>query len=998
MAKELLEYYQRELALLYEQAEDFSAEFGGVADRLGGLTKEKMDPGLKGLLEGSAYLAARVQLKLKSEFSEFTTALIDQLLPNYLAPTPSSVLVQAVPNHENPNLASGLVHAAGKYIDATYVERERRVSCRYRLGGDLVIWPLRIEKAEYFAGPAPLQAMGLEVLPGTVAGLRLNVMHRTSNPAKDTPETRPSGAPFSTLTVDQLPIHLVGNSIDRDAIYEQLFAHCRRITLRYEDSHGDPQFVVLPLRNLLQLGFEETDALLPADDRSFYGFDLLREFFTFPSKFQGFRLHGLRSLFGKIPATVVDVLFEFDTVISRLASVVTSAQFALYAAPASNLFEMQCTRIPISRAEHEHQVVADRSRWLDYEVHRIVDVFAHYPGQKEKERVFPLYSLPTNARHPDTALYFTGRRLPRQPTAREKRFGSQTTYAGTETYVSLFEPVGISETNRVKELSVRAMVSNRHLTEQLPVGDTGADFRLADDTSVALKCIAGPTPPRDSIIHVERRQREATHPGPIMWAADQLPGHEPSGPRQPQHRGQGRWSARTADAVCRHHRHADRTAVARHRWDRQPADRPAAAAGDRLQRGARRRNQRDFRREGVRGNRRDVPGSGARPLLCRILVDQQLHRDRHHQPATRRGDALAAAVGNGSRIVSDEGNDVRATPERFDLFRVMRDLERGNPGKPRIGDSAVVSEDVVNLAQDPFVAYPGANVTALDETQRGIPRLHTRFLGFFGPQGALPLTTTLEAYNWWTRSDPSFTRFVDIFSNRFQQLFFRVWADARPIAQHDRPKQDRFARYVGSFAGIGSEPFADRDSVDDLAKLPFAGLVASRIKSARRLCQLIRGVFHLDVTITERIGSWLMFEPNDRMALGERGSSLGSDTFLGERSYSINDKFRVNIKTNSLEQYVKLLPNEPAAGKLADLIFFYLGHRFEYDVELALPARCAPGAQLGVFGQLGWTSWVAPPPVAADDERYLTDARFNLAERRRAGGGVGARATVGQDQ
>ena len=517
MARELLEYYQRELALLYEQAEDFSAEFGGVADRLGGLTKEKMDPGLKGLLEGSAYLAARVQLKLKSEFSEFTAALLDQLLPNYLAPTPSSVLVQAVPNHENPNLAQGLVHAAGEYIDATYVERERRVSCRYRLGGDLVVWPLRIERADYFAGPAPLQAMGLEVLPGTVAGLRLNLMHRTSNPAKDTPETRPSNAPFSTLTLDQLSVHLVGNSIDRDALYEQLFAHCRRITLRYDDAHGDPIFVPLPLKSLVQVGFEEADALLPSDERSFYGFDILREFFTFPAKFQGFRLHGLRAFFGKIQAPIVDILFEFDAVISRLASVVTSAQFALYAAPASNLFEMQCTRIPINRAEHEHQVVADRSRWLDYEVHRIVDVFAHYPGQQEKERVFPLYCLPTNARHPDTALYFTGRRLPRQPTAREKRFGSQTSYAGTETFVSLFEPANVSDANRVKELSVRAMVSNRHLTEQLPVGDTGADFRLTNDTSVALKCIAGPTPPRDSIIHVERRQREATHPGPIMW-------------------------------------------------------------------------------------------------------------------------------------------------------------------------------------------------------------------------------------------------------------------------------------------------------------------------------------------------------------------------------------------------------------------------------------------------------------------------------------------------
>jgi type VI secretion system protein ImpH len=350
--------------------------------------------------------------------------------------------------------------------------------------------------------------------------------------------------------------------------------------------------------------------------------------------------------------------------------------------------------------------------------------------------------------------------------------------------------------------------------------------------------------------------------------------------------------------------------------------------------------------------------------------------------------------------VNTEDNDVAAHPERFDLFRVLRDLERSHPDKPRIGDSAVLDEEVVNLAQDPFLAFPFSNISEFDQTRRGTPRLHTRFLGFFGPQGALPLTTTFEAFNWHfsAKQDHSFTRFVGIFANRFQQLFFRAWADARPIAQHDRPRQDRFARYVGSFAGIGSDPFAARDTVDDLAKLPFAGLVASRVKSARRLCQLIRGVFRLDLTVTERIGSWLLFEPNDRMALGAQGSSLGVDTFLGERAYSINDKFRINIRTSSLEEYMRLLPNEPAAAKLRDLVFFYLGHRFEYDVELALPARCAPGAQLGVFGQLGWTSWVSPPKVADGDERYFSDARFDLQQRRQAPAEGLARAPTGGEE
>ncbi len=336
--------------------------------------------------------------------------------------------------------------------------------------------------------------------------------------------------------------------------------------------------------------------------------------------------------------------------------------------------------------------------------------------------------------------------------------------------------------------------------------------------------------------------------------------------------------------------------------------------------------------------------------------------------------------------MSEQGPDIRESPGRFDFFRVMRDLERSAPDKPRIGDSTVMAEDVVSLAQDPYLTYPNGNVTELDKTRNGTPRLHTRFLGFFGPQGALPLSTTTEAYQWhWLgRQDRSFTRFVDIFSNRFQQLFFRTWANARPIAHHDRPNDDRFADYLGSFAGIGSDAFRDRDTVPDTARLPFAGLVVSAVKCARRLEQLLRGVLGLNASITEHVGSWLLFERSDLTALGARNSQLGSNAVVGQRAFSINEKFRITVKVESLEAYSSLLPNQPGADQIADLVFSYIGHRFEYDVALALPARCVPAAKIGVFGQLGWTSWVAPPSVPDDDKSYVTDARFDLAERRNA--------------
>ncbi len=327
---------------------------------------------------------------------------------------------------------------------------------------------------------------------------------------------------------------------------------------------------------------------------------------------------------------------------------------------------------------------------------------------------------------------------------------------------------------------------------------------------------------------------------------------------------------------------------------------------------------------------------------------------------------------------------LKTEPWRHDFFVTMRELERSAQNKPRIGTSTVSPEDVVRLGQDPFLEFPASNLSEYIAHDDGIPEIRTRFLGFFGPQGALPLTTTVEAYTWMQQHDPSFARFTDIFGNRFQQFFYRAWADARPIAQYERPTADRFFRYVGTAAGIGTEAFRDRDRVNDIAKVGFAGLIGAQVKSASRLAQLLSGVFGIAVSILERIGMWLVFEPSDCMALGSHGGSLGSDAVLGTRAYSINDKIRIRIDATTLEQYKRFLPTGDLSEKLTDLVFFYLGHRFDFDVELGLRADLAPPVRLGQSGELGWTAWIAPQKPAEGEVTYIRDARFSPMERRRA--------------
>jgi type VI secretion system protein ImpH len=325
--------------------------------------------------------------------------------------------------------------------------------------------------------------------------------------------------------------------------------------------------------------------------------------------------------------------------------------------------------------------------------------------------------------------------------------------------------------------------------------------------------------------------------------------------------------------------------------------------------------------------------------------------------------------------------NLESEPWRFDYFTVLRHLERIFADRPRIGDSATRREELVQLGQDPFMDFPASNLARVVLDDDKPPKVFVKYLGLLGPQGALPLATTEEAYHYVLSQDDAFPRFLDIFNHRFIQLFFRAWADSRPIVQHDRPKADRFVAYIGSAIGIGSKPYQNLDRVPDAAKLGFAGLIGAQAKCASRLAGAVRGLFNVKAEVEEFVGSRLMIEATEWTILGGRYNRLGQDTLLGRTVFSVQDKIRVRIFTKNLAQYIRFLPTGDLCEPLADFVFFYNGEQLDWDVELAIPSGAAEPMRIGKFGQLGWTSWMAPNWTSM--EAYRRDARFHPAERMR---------------
>ena len=121
------------------------------------------------------------------------------------------------------------------------------MACRYRLCGDITIWPFDLFGAEYFSSPAPLQALGLSAGRDVLAGMRLTFTHRAAARLEDEPpDSEAFKKPemmFAGCRTGNLPLYFTGPEADAAALYEQLFAHCRGIYFRCLDSFGDPVVV-----------------------------------------------------------------------------------------------------------------------------------------------------------------------------------------------------------------------------------------------------------------------------------------------------------------------------------------------------------------------------------------------------------------------------------------------------------------------------------------------------------------------------------------------------------------------------------------------------------------------------------------------------------------------------------------------------------------------------------------------------------------------------------
>ncbi|MCB9917404.1 MAG: type VI secretion system baseplate subunit TssG [Planctomycetes bacterium] len=301
----------------------------------------------------------------------------------------------------------------------------------------------------------------------------------------------------------------------------------------------------------------------------------------------------------------------------------------------------------------------------------------------------------------------------------------------------------------------------------------------------------------------------------------------------------------------------------------------------------------------------------------------------------------------------------------------MRRIECANLDKPRIGEGLRASEEPVHLGQEPSLDFAPSSLARFEIRSSGPPRLIVRFLGLFGPHGALPLHLTEFARDRErNHDDPTFRAFADLFHHRMLSLFYAAWARSQPTVSFDRPDSDRISTYIASLIGVGRPSLRDRDELPDLVRLRFASQLIGHARGADGLITMIEEFFRIPAAVEEFVGYWAPIPEDSYSSLGtsRAACTLGTTAVLGTTFWDRSSKFRLRLGPLRLAAFERMLPGGGSLERLRALLRQYVGDELTWDVKLVLRKDSVPELRLGKSGRLAWTSWLPAESREADIE------------------------------
>ena len=410
-------YYQSELTYLRELGREFARAnptlTRALADREG-------DPEVERLLEGFAFLTARIRERIDDALPEVIDSLGQLTVPQLFRQIPACSIVQFSPNttaiRGHYRVESG-TELASRAVNGT--------QCTFRAVAPVDLLPIRLE--------------GAAMDPSTESRPKIRLRFRADGEPKWPEHGR-------------LRLLLDGPLGLSSTVFFWLAEHLTAVEL---ESSGD----TFPLANRIEMpGVSQALRLLPWPDTVPEGLCLLQEYFTMPAKLLFVDVPGFADLPSGAVGESFDLVFHFREP-PKLPERLSSDLFQPHCTPVVNLFETDGAPIKQSSTVHEYLLRALNRDPHHTEIYSVNSVSGVDQRGSRRIKLEPFFSFSHLSSAPDEQRYYSVRRA-RSPIDN-----------AIDTYLSILTPSDVQPDLEERVLSLELTCTNRQLPSELRPGD-----------------------------------------------------------------------------------------------------------------------------------------------------------------------------------------------------------------------------------------------------------------------------------------------------------------------------------------------------------------------------------------------------------------------------------------------------------------------------------------------------------------------------------------------
>lgn len=461
--EKLLPYFERELGVLRDACREFSRRYPQLASELVMTGEASADPHIEHLIQSTAFLNARITMRLDDDYAELTEALLGMLYPHYLRPIPAYSVVRIDYSGAKPNAINTVTTLAR----GTQLKSVGGVTppCKFKTAYDVTIAPITLSKVHF--EPLIQTPPGLRPPAGATARIAIDI------------DSTSSALGLEQLKLPFLRVFIDGDPSFRATLRDTLFM---RVARAYLELDGNGRWIALDQTPLTAVGFADQDALIACKPSEHPAYRLLTEYFAYPEKFNFFDLDLAALLQHRnadatcrrltLHLALSDIPANGDT--ARILKPLSASHLLLACTPVINLFKQSAAPVTLTHMLSAYPLVPDVSPASACDIYSIdsVQLLRRTALGGTLTEFAPYYSLRHGEGPGRKGHYWLLRRDNDMALMRP----------GHEFSIALVDPDFMPAKAETGTISISLTCTNRDLPNKLRYGLPGGDLMTEGDT------------------------------------------------------------------------------------------------------------------------------------------------------------------------------------------------------------------------------------------------------------------------------------------------------------------------------------------------------------------------------------------------------------------------------------------------------------------------------------------------------------------------------------